>query len=47
MPTLWVALATKMTKKDNDRLRLKELKALDENDYKFNNVLSCTKLESR
>jgi len=30
MPSLWVALATKMTKEDNDRLRLQELEALDE-----------------
>ena len=30
MPSLRVALATKMTKEDNDRLRLQELKALDE-----------------
>ena len=30
MPSLRVALATKMTKEDNNHLRLKELKALDE-----------------
>jgi len=30
MPSLRVALATKMTKEDNDRLRLQELEALDE-----------------
>ena len=30
MPSLQVALATKMTKGDNDRLRLQELEALDE-----------------
>jgi len=30
MPSLQVALATKMTKEDNDRLRLQELEALDE-----------------
>jgi len=30
MSLLWVALATKMTKEDNDRLRLQELEALDE-----------------
>ena len=30
MPSLRVTLATKMTKEDNDRLRLQELKALDE-----------------
>jgi len=30
MPSLQVALATKMTKKDNDRLHLQELEALDE-----------------
>jgi len=30
IPSLWVALATKMTKDDNDRLRLQNLEALDE-----------------
>jgi len=30
MSLLWVALATKMTKEDNDQLHLQELKALDE-----------------
>ena len=30
MPSLWVALMTRMTKEDNDRLRFQELKALDE-----------------
>ena len=30
MLSLWVTLATKMTKEDNDRLRLQELEALDE-----------------
>ena len=30
MSSLRVALATKMTKEDNDRLRLQELEALDE-----------------
>jgi len=30
MPSLRVALATKMTERDNDRLRLQELEALDE-----------------
>ena len=30
MPLLWVTLATKMTKEDNNRLRLQELGALDE-----------------
>jgi len=30
MPSLRVTLATKMTKEDNDRLRLQELKVLDE-----------------
>jgi len=30
MLSLRVALATKMTKEDNDRLRLQELEALDE-----------------
>ena len=29
MLSLWVTLATKMTKKDNDRVRLQELEALD------------------
>ena len=47
MPSLRVALATKMTKEDNDKLRLQELEALDENDYKLNNTLSCTKLGSQ
>jgi len=30
MPSLRVTLATKMTKKGNDRIRLQELEALDE-----------------
>jgi len=30
MPSLQVAVATKMTKEDNDRLRLQKLEALDE-----------------
>ena len=30
MPSLRVALMTRMTKEDNDRLRLQELEALDE-----------------
>jgi len=29
MPSLWVTLATKMTKEDNDRLCLQELEVLD------------------
>jgi len=29
IPSLWVALATKMTQRDNDQLRLQEPEALD------------------
>ena len=42
-----VALETKITEGDNDRLHLQEMAAQEKNWLKLNTVLSCTKLESR
>ena len=47
MPSLRVALITKITSEDNDRLRLQELEALDEKHYKLSSTLSCIKLGSQ
>jgi len=45
--SLRVALATKMTKGDNDWLHLQELEALDERRLQAQQHMSCTKLKSR
>jgi len=46
MSSLRVALVTKMTEGDNDRLRRQSWKYWTRSDYNLNNTLSCTKLES-